>query len=203
MTTQIGYGECTARILLAGDSEEMNVTFGFEVVTPPFDQTKADLVSVEVGDFLQAIMSSAYSYMGARFSIGDASGDIIFDSIDGVGPGIQGPNATPQNTALLFRKTTASGGRRNRGRMFVPGLVEGSVGNTGVISTADAPAYQTAADELFDNLVTLECPMVILHPAVPGRPMKPATDALAAATPTPVTALQLQPVAATQRRRLR
>ena len=203
MTTQLGYGEATARIVLTGDSQEMNCTQGFEVETPPFTQSDADDVCNYFADFLRSCMSSSYTVIGGRVAIGNDGGDIIFESTSGQGAGSQGALAVPQNTAFLFRKTTASGGRRNRGRMFVPGITEGSVNSTGGIDATDALAYQAAADLFVSSMAAGGWPLVILHPAVPEREPKVPTPALAAATPTPVTSLILQPVAATQRRRLR
>ena len=201
--TQLGFAEVTARILLTGDSQEMNCTQGFEVTSPPFDQVDADKVSEDFGTFLKAVMGMSYTYTGARIAVGNDGGDIIFDSIDGAGVGAQAAASAPQNTAYLFRKTTASGGRRNRGRMFVPGVAEGSVSSAGVVTAGDAVAYQAAADAFESAMRIGGFPLVILHPAIPAPEPKPAPAAIPEADPTPVTRLVLQPNVATQRRRLR
>lgn len=98
----------------------------------------------------------------------------------------------PQNCALLVRKNTSRGGRRGKGRMFLPGVLnEGGVDGVGQISNVDLTAWQSNVSSFFDNLETAGLPMVLLH----------ETGAVLA--PDPVTSLVCDPVISTQRRRLR
>jgi hypothetical protein len=102
----------------------------------------------------------------------------------------------PQNCALLVKKQTALGGRQNRGRFFLPGmLTEEGVNNVGVIAAGDRQSYQNKASSMLTSLAVgpLIAPMVILHNDTPT----PVPD------PTPVTSLYVDNVISTQRRRLR
>jgi hypothetical protein len=102
----------------------------------------------------------------------------------------------PQNCALLVRKNTGLGGRKNRGRFFLPGMVsEEGVNNVGIIDTADRTAYQGGADAFLAALGTgdLILPMVILHNDYGDD----------TPDPTPVTSLTVDSTISTQRRRLR
>jgi hypothetical protein len=102
----------------------------------------------------------------------------------------------PQNTAYLVHKRSGTGGRGGRGRMYLPGVGESVVDNTGNVSAGKLNGLQTALNlfivELADGPDIED--MVILHNS-PG--------AYALAAPTRVTSLVIDPVVATQRRRLR
>jgi hypothetical protein len=105
--------------------------------------------------------------------------------------GVNSFSVTPQ-VALLITKITALGGRTNKGRMFVPGIVENWADGAGVVSpstqaTMDAALLVFLADIAGSNTLT---GLVILHNAVE-------------LAPTPVTALKTMGLVATQRRRLR
>lgn len=102
--------------------------------------------------------------------------------------GISSPGA-PSNVAYLIRKNTSLGGRKGRGRMYVPGVSEATVGSDGALEPANMALIQTAVTNFGAALVLDGMAPVLLH----GD----------ATTPTPITTLVVQPVAATQRRRLR
>lgn len=104
------------------------------------------------------------------------------------GGGILTAQSAPQ-VAFLIRKVTGLGGRRNRGRMYLPAVAEADVTQAGLISSgvvtalnADFAAYWTAAD-------VGDLTPAILHSN--------------AQVPTPITAFVCDATAATQRRRLR
>lgn len=96
----------------------------------------------------------------------------------------------PPNVSLLVKKVTNGAGRKNRGRMYPPGLVyEATYDDQGVMSPTNLGEYQDFFDDLVAGLDTLGAGMVVLH-----------SDETA---PTGVVSLAVQAVAATQRRRLR
>lgn len=96
----------------------------------------------------------------------------------------------PPNVSVLVRKSTASGGRRNRGRMYIPGYLEAHSDPGGVLNSGALAALSSDWDDFLDALVADDLPMVILHD-VPVL------------TPTLVTELEVQARLATQRLRLR
>lgn len=103
--------------------------------------------------------------------------------------GNTGAQVSP-NVALLVEKQTGLGGRRGRGRMYIPGIIEAAVTEGGDL-TGDAPTdFQNAADELLTLLLGSLIEMVVLHSVV-------------SVVPTAVTALTVDQRVATQRRRLR
>lgn len=106
------------------------------------------------------------------------------------GANAEAPDA-PQ-VAVLITKETALGGRTNRGRFFLPGLAESMTNSGGVIASATVADLGTRCDGWLTAIEagTNMDHMVLLHNLVEE-------------TPTDVTALVVQQLVATQRRRLR
>ena len=109
------------------------------------------------------------------------------------GSGINGAANTPPDSpqvALLVKKSTAGGGRQQRGRMFLPIVAESQTDAGGMLTTASLNAFETAVDAWLADLAVRNVPMVLLHNAVETLP-------------TPVVGLTVDVRVATQRRRLR
>jgi hypothetical protein len=111
--------------------------------------------------------------------------------------GDRAPSMLPANCACLIRKTTDFAGRKNRGRIYIPGLPSDSTAldaDTNTLTEAKRIAWQTAADNFFIALTASEdgdpLQPVILHPS-------PST------TVTEVRTFSVQARLATQRGRLR
>lgn len=186
-----GYGHVVADISLTGDSERMAVTFGISLQGGPFVQTVADAISTELGDWLRPIMSSHYRYEGCDVAVKEAPGDPVhWLSTAGAGPGAEAATTLPQNNAWLFQKRSSSGGRKNRGRMFVPSVQESLVDNAGNVDASARAALTSGAQNFLAGLITVSMPMVILHTS----PLD---------TPAAVVSLTCDEKIATQRRRLR
>lgn len=105
----------------------------------------------------------------------------------------------PSNCAALVSKTTFTGGRRGRGRMFIPWtLAEGAVNEVGQISSTALANQQTAADDFLAALAAAgpssdATPMFLLHNSEGETPP---------GSPSEVTALTVSPLIGSQRRRL-
>lgn len=107
--------------------------------------------------------------------------------------GQQSGESVPPNTAALIHKTTAFGGRAGRGRMYLPGIQDTTVGADGGMNPTIA-ATITGQWEAFRALMEGDdFPLVLLHGTTTG----PIED------PIRITALACDGRAATQRRRLR
>jgi hypothetical protein len=115
------------------------------------------------------------------------SAELAVGSIGG-----DGGVADPPNIALLVRKVTGVGGRSGRGRMFVPGWAGTAFDSSGDFNPARIGPLNLKFEALRAGLVALGLVPVLLHSA--GSPI---------AAPMPITALQVAPRGATQRRRLR
>lgn len=108
--------------------------------------------------------------------------------------GQQGVNSVPPNTAVLVRKGTALGGREGRGRMYLPGLHQDIDNDNGIIVEPYFSQFQTFAAQFNTVCGINNVTHYLLHsaPQLGGAP-----------PPTVVATLIVQPLLATQRRRLR
>jgi hypothetical protein len=194
MPTAPGYADITVRLRHAMLSRSCALTFGVQPSeTDPMDVAASVLAAITGASSLEGLMDNDVTIVGVRASLGtDGSEDIVGEIsttllCDGVFA------APPANCAVLIHKRSARGGRRGRGRLFVPwALSEGDVDEVGKITPARVTAMQTIANNLLSNLSTQLVPMVILHNAGITTPGAPNT----------VTSLVVDPLISTQRRRL-
>jgi len=187
----IGFAQVSAKLALTGDVEPMYCVFGIKIDVPPMTQAKADFVSSYCAGFFKPLMTNEYTYQGCTIAVGNDGGAIMFESANAAGPGTQAGATIPQNTAQLFKKSTARGGAKGRGRMFVPGIQENQVTGAGVVATAWVTAMNNEGAGLLSDLTGGGVPMVLLHSTSLDGP------------PDTVTSLIADGRVATQRRRLR
>ncbi len=193
-TIPVGYGQARAVYLRVGSARASVVTWGYDFPTAA-PATHANDIYVRMTNTnrpcLAANMSSDWSFLGVQVTEMTDTGELggqYMNTVTGTGA----LPAVPPNTAVLINKSTASGGRRNRGRLFVPPVFpsEGNFLASGQINATQLAQLQTWWDGLYGDLNALGLGMVILHENPPF-------------TPTIVTSLEVQSLAATQRRRLR
>jgi hypothetical protein len=109
----------------------------------------------------------------------------------------------PPQVAVLVKKNTGLGGKKNRGRMYIPWQVPGSVvGEDGTILAANVTAIQVNFGGLLAGMAADDMPMHIAnkHLVITPPESKPHVDAIH--TGALVTSLHVENVIATQRRRL-
>ena len=117
-------------------------------------------------------------------------------NIDFVGPGLAGPEANPTQTAGLIRLLGAIGGRRGRGRAYIPFPAEVDNDATAVPTTNYVQRLQLLADRLAADVVVGAVPnTTTLSPVVVSR--------VGGMTFTSVTGATASVFWATQRRRTR
>lgn len=176
---------------ITGDAEDMICGFGvdqIDVETPDFVM---DAMAAAWDTFVSPQWSSAVSLVGAEARNADGTvGEQVYDL-----PGAVAGDIQTQNTALLVKKVTPRVGRTGRGRIFLPGVLTANVGNAGVIESTQLATWQGDwTTWLNDVNTTLPAARVcLLHTNAPGVD----TD------PSPITGLVVDPMVATQRRRLR
>jgi hypothetical protein len=109
--------------------------------------------------------------------------------------GNTGTTLVPNNTAFLVKKSTALGGRRNRGRMYIPSPLETDVDNTGNVAALTITNLNTK--------LALLMPGGAIHTAFGflGDPV--VLHETGSQTPAVVTDLACLAKVATQRRRMR
>lgn len=192
-----GYLESTFLFSLAGSTHQMAWTMGWDdddFTTDSPTQMATDLYNAYVGTgkpIEAANLVVPWSFLGVRVTKQLESGPLSGEKLTTVtGTAVASP-LTP-NVCTLWQKLTGEGGRRNRGRAFIPPYAPGesSVDGLGVINSG----VVTATQSLYNAFLT----------AASGSGYSPMLfHSEAPFTPTPIVNFNLQPVVATQRRRLR
>jgi hypothetical protein len=104
--------------------------------------------------------------------------------------GQQVSSSDAPQVAALIRKTTPFGGRTGKGRMFLPGLAEAVTDNGGTLTTTYRNDLQASVTAWLNFHSTQGLPIHLLH----GDPLL---------NPFVVSAMEVQSLVATQRRRIR
>jgi hypothetical protein len=191
-----GYTNVAYRIALAGDAEEMLVTMGFRIFSGfGINPAGAELLADSFAANMINLCAAGYTFRGLRASDGpDGEGQVheVERSVASTSTKL----GIPPNTAYLTRKITGLGGRRNRGRFYMPGVSEVDVDNTGLLTATHRTNYQTSVNAWFaQNNAGAEIEAhALFHETPEGAP---------GIAPTDITSLLVQPKVGTQRRRLR
>lgn len=200
MPPPVGYAEASLWFRLAGDPEEQAITIGINPDAsfgPTYNGLAETVYDSFVGTdllFSIAAISSTLSAVRCDVTIStDETPSVLQDSHSQVTAGTRTSSPPPSNCALFVRKTTGFLGRRYKGRMYFPAgfLIADQVSAIGAIDPSSGlPTLQTRANATYNALVENLVPPVLLHSVAPF-------------TPTPIQTFAVQPVIATQRRRLR
>ncbi len=205
-----GYAVASLKWLAAGDQQPMICTLGLDVVSAssPTPSEVANLVSTAwLSAWAITTLSSLYTFIGTEVTFGPQPGE--GPSAEDVRASVGTLAASPltSNTALLVKKLTALGGRRNRGRMYLPGgyVGEVDVDQNGFITVANTAILQARMANFYSNLVV---PAPTLQPVIlhQGERLNPGVRPAAfgpAPPPTPMTSFSVQRQVGTQRRRMR
>ena len=196
-----GFASVIHSLALVGDPEPMAVTYGVEVGVETVPQTLTESLHDMFGDLLAGAIADDYKLTRTELALSQPDEDeptLFIANGDRAGGATSEP--LPQNTSYLVHKRSSRAGRRGRGRLYLPGIPEGNVAANGLIDSTHLANRQALLDTWigrFGSGTAGNSPgdMVILHNYPAADP--PASD------PTPVTTLILDPVVATQRRRLR
>jgi len=195
---QPGVANVSVEMQQAGLNRPAFITFGVDPTSGDPNAVASTIGgAIANATSLISIMDSTVTFKSVTVRLGqDGSPPLV-----GVHPmastGTGGALSTlPPNCAVLIHKRTALGGRRGRGRMYLPWAVqEASVDEAGIIQAANVTQIQTAVSNFLSVLATANTPMMVLHD-VGVDPTKPVPAA------TPVTSLTVDNLISTQRRRL-
>lgn len=191
MPLPVGYCESHSFFTLGTNTREAECVIGWRITTPPFTQSHADELMVYLQSEFATFCAADVEMPGGYVIVGIDGGNVRYDSIQSDTGTYAGSSAAPQ-VAILVRKTSALGGRRNRGRMYIPGPPEGQVEPGGRLNPTYRGQVQSEVEDLLGDLPAAAAnvdQMVIFHQE--GSP-----------TPTVVTELVVDGLVATQRRRV-
>lgn len=199
-----GFFLCKLRWALQTDSEEMCSTIAVR------DQLNAERETAQVahavadawaGAWPAANLVQGYSFLGCDALKGSTSGDHEVASWDEVIPGTAPQPCPPSNCAVLVKKKTGFGGRKNTGRMFLPAgyLTEIAVGAIGDLAAGALTAFTANLAQFMDNLRD-NAPLAGDEET---NFMPTLLHSDPAETPTDITSLVPDRLIATQRQRMR
>lgn len=196
----VGFAQCLLPMAHASLNRSALITYGLDV-----DAAGGDYV--QVADDQQAIFGNAWgNELDSQVTIGPATlrvgqdgGDPLSVEGSATSVGVEtGAMASP-NCALLVKKASLTGGRRGRGRCYIPWvLLDAAISDVGVVDSGSLAVRQSDAEDWLEDLElgttgTYATPMVILHDSS-GSGAEPA--------PSVVTGLLCDSLIANQRRRL-
>lgn len=184
------------------DPQLQAVTFGvgIDTGTPPTDATAlAVTMSALFNTHLMPPMWSGITHVNTEVKWQNAATPappVIGATPSATAGGNSASTVLPQNSAFLVHKRTPYAGHRGRGRIYIPGVPEAAVDNVGNVGSATLSAWNTPLAS-FVAAVTAESTLtglVVLH-----------STSIHSTTPAPyyITSLSMDPLLATQRRRLR
>lgn len=182
------YYACTVYLAGTGLPTGAVITFGLHApTTTPTPEAMGALVAPMLDDIIENLTPQA-----------GMTGILVKQGPDETGPsavtthahvGSTGSQGTPANFAALVTKNTVVGGRKGKGRFFLPCIDETQVTAAGLISAEWVANLQTDLNAFLVDLDAEDIHMVVLHQDGTG--------------PYAVTSLTASARGATQRRRQR
>lgn len=189
-----GYGQMNLIWQVIGGVRPCEVTLGYhdEPGNEPAEQAQAiwDDITAVNRPCAALRMGRDWTFLGVRCMQMTESGPVVgefFQTVTGTGAW----DSPSLNLAVLIRKNTASGGRANRGRLFVPptGISETGVNQLGALTSSARTQIQGDWDAFKTALAANPMTLHLYHNET--------------AIPTTITSLSVQSLCATQRRRMR
>lgn len=191
------------------------VTFGYEGVNIPNGAVNTLGFLNTAGDSAALAAEAMFLRWASNVMPNLSSGIALTSALVKLGPEDTGPSAVytdsapggasadsaAPNTAWLVKKSTAGGGRRARGRMYIPGVTEAAMLSDGSTNATIRGALQDDLEQFFLDCVTGDQPLELIHSDAVDANGDPIPNT--APAPTLLTALTVDTFLATQRRRLR
>lgn len=218
LTIPVGDALVAYHFRFGGDLEDMIITIGGRAVAGPFSLLHTE----RFGQAWRVNMLPFQSSGGVLAKVvarvrQDGGGDIVHEWVPSpVAGGGSAGTTFPPNVALLVRKHTNRGGRRGRGRWFVPGIVETLADNDGSVPSASIASWNTALDAYRTDLGGALLSGSPVEPLLfhnnstttttttgPGSKTITITEGAAGPAPDVITDFTVDTKVATQRRRLR
>jgi len=194
-----GFAQVIHTFSVVNDPEPMAVTtaVGLDNVAPAGLQAVCSAIHEVARTFHAGIAIESCSIVSTvlRYVPPGGTDPLVAEKVLALAGGNTG-DALTQNTTWLFKKQTSFGGRRNRGRMFWPGVRANVVDDAGNLTSTVVAGYTVNLETYRAgvNGVTGVTDMVLLHTPAPDGSLP---------IPTLITAIVCDRKVATQRRRLR
>lgn len=192
----VGFAEVSIEFKRSGYPRSSFVTHGIRAPATGMDENAmaaavktAFMDTTSLNRWLDATVTASQFVVRVGHELTDPTVGLATNSTVGG----SGHNSPPVNVAVLLMKRTSRGGRKGRGRMYMPWWVDESIVDpVGTINSPWTTNLQGAATAYLALLLAAGIPMQLMH-----RGPTASTD-----TPNQVTSLVLSPIVATQRKRL-
>lgn len=147
-----GYGALQVVFSLSGMTRRMSIMIGLDF-TATATQVMADALHTAFRTAWGARLPTAYTFRGGTLYVGNGTGSpASFNTSTAVAGSNVNTLLFPPNVTHVCNVNTALSGRKGKGRLYIPGLKEGEVDNTGVISGAALTTYNTSLAALKSGL---------------------------------------------------
>lgn len=198
MPVPIGFYDATLVWQCTGVPRQSTCSIGFNSPLDPGGPSAVEVADIvydaatAAGSICDPVnIETAWSFLGVSVSKMLADGPQVgqhFETVAGSGTG----TPVPINCAVLVSKQTAAGGRRNRGRMFMPPYVpnETNVNAAGQLVSGDVTALNEYWTTFLQECVDGDLVPFLYHQSGDQ-------------TPTAITGVVVSGLLATQRRRMR
>jgi len=195
-----GFAQITLPLQHVSGAHVGAIVFGVEYINGLTDGVALCDKMVTDYDSTLGVLTDAGVLIGPAIArVGVGSGEPVSFVGTSQGQGNKTAEMLPSNCALLVKKTTFTGGRRGRGRAYLPWVIEETwCDDVGNIFSTNQATLQGAVDDWKGELETgagaLDpTPMYLLHNSEGETP---------AGSPSEVVSLTVDSLIATQRRRL-
>lgn len=194
MATPPGYANCSLEFALVSFPRHAFITFGCNPTDtdPLLVATNVKEAAAFTGSLLD-IIDSNVTMVAVHVALGTDGGEDLHGDLATSDAGRRSGASLPSNCALLVHKRTARGGRRGRGRVYLPWSLDDTiVDEIGIVPSATVTANNTKMATWLAQMTVEAVPMVLLHDE----------GLTAEGPPDPVTQLLVDGLIGTQRRRL-
>jgi hypothetical protein len=185
-----GFAEVTVHTRPGPGYREQLFTVGYSIAG--FDPDDLILLLEAAGAFYDGLETpESFEVSGLTLRVGtvDPTAPLVYFD-PSVAPGTGSTELLAPNSCFLVGKTTLLGGRKGRGRCFVPGVREDMVSDTGVIDET----FRFGVQGEWDTMIAAWSAVLGGEPYLLHTTDDPA--------PTIIESMSVQSVIATQRRRL-
>jgi len=178
----VGGALCTFELGGPGQDGEVLTTIGLIKDDPWVDGDAHNIYD----DFVANVVASLATPLlihACELRIQIDANDQVIQRWEEENNGSDGADMLPLNVSMLVKKLSGVAGRKNSGRMFIPGLREARVDDAGRLTSSFQAAMQTGVDAFYDALVADGWPPYIFHHG-PGDPRAVTSLVVAGAVAT-------------------
>lgn len=161
-----GFAEVTVHFTPSGSGRACNSVFGLGL-DDTWDELTFGSFSSNLSTSYKQVLHTGGHYDGLTALVGQDGGDpVVFETTEGAGNGTRTGDLAPPQVQALVKKSSATFGRKGRGRTFVPDMLESQINDDGSLTSGGLTVVGTFATqvlEAFNDVILPSTGMYILH----------------------------------------